>query len=196
METGTISSYFHMNNWKTYQENTKDSPHHPLLEEALQYVRDKDSAFDFGAGGLRDSRFLLGEFERVWALDSTWEVQVYDPRFLFTVDTFENFDYPVQMFDLVNAQFSLPFVAKAEFKRVFQALKDSLKKGGILTGNLFGVRDEWVEKPGVLTHLKYEVQELLQGLEILELREIEYDGTTAAGSVKHWHVFEFIARKV
>jgi hypothetical protein len=38
-------------------------------------------------------------------------------------------------------------------------------------------------------------EELLRGLEVVELREEDADSHTADGSPKHWHIFHILARK-
>lgn len=44
-------------------------------------------------------------------------------------------------------------------------------------------------------HTLEQVHELLAGMEILNLKEEELDGTTVIGDTKHWHLFYIIARK-
>ena len=40
-----------------------------------------------------------------------------------------------------------------------------------------------------------EIVRLLEGWSVIELRETEWDGETALGEPKHWHVFEIVARR-
>lgn len=42
---------------------------------------------------------------------------------------------------------------------------------------------------------KEEARNLLSELEVVLFEEKENDRLTAAGKMKHWHVFDFIARK-
>lgn len=37
--------------------------------------------------------------------------------------------------------------------------------------------------------------ELLDGFEIVKFREIKKDSLTGLGKMKHWHIFDIIARK-
>lgn len=63
-------------------------------------------------------------------------------------------------------------------------------------GNFFGTRDSWgniKEKMVFLT--KDQVLGLLEQFEIIKFEEIEKDGKTGLGKIKHWHIFEIIAKK-
>ena len=100
------------------------------------------------------------------------------------------------MYDLVNAQYSLPFIAPVNFIKVLNSINSSLKKEGIFTGQLFGVHDEWNTENGIMTfHTHKEVEKLLSDYEIIDFKEEERDKNTAAGILKHWHVFHFIVKK-
>ena len=43
---------------------------------------------------------------------------------------------------------------------------------------------------------KKEVLDLFKDFEILKFKEIEKDDKTALGILKHWHIFEIIAKKI
>lgn len=43
---------------------------------------------------------------------------------------------------------------------------------------------------------KDQVLGLLEPFEIIKFEEIEKDGKTGLGEIKHWHTFEIIAKKV
>lgn len=45
-------------------------------------------------------------------------------------------------------------------------------------------------------HSKEEVENLLKNFEIIKLKEIEKDTPTALGKMKHWHMFNIIAKKI
>ena len=56
---------------------------------------------------------------------------------------FEDFAYPDGAYDLVNAEFSLPFIGAHAFPSVFSKLLGPVKIGGLFTGPLFGPNDSW-----------------------------------------------------
>ena len=187
--------------WKEYFENRKNKPPRPLLVRALEFVKNKDTALDFGAGSLNDSIYLLEQgFKCVVALDKNDATQLIareapKDRFEYVVSPFEEYDFPTERFDLVNAQYALPFINPKSFEGVFGKIYSSLKPGGILTGQFFGDRDEWRNE----SHMTYvslaEANKLLKPFKPLSFEEEEKDDTTALGKMKHWHLFHFIAEK-
>lgn len=60
--------------------------------------------------------------------------------------------------------------------------------------SLFGLRDSWAGR-NLTCHRYEQLLELFEDWELLELNEIEFDGKTATGQDKHWHLFEAIARR-
>lgn len=111
--------------------------------------------------------------------------------------SFEDYGFPGNTFDLVTAQYSLPFIQATNFKAVFTKIKRSLVVDGVFTGQFFGDRDEWNGPQRTLTFLpRQEVVGLLADMEILELAEEEGNyPTVTSKQLKHWHLFHFIAKK-
>lgn len=71
-----------------------------------------------------------------------------------------------------------------------------LKKIGYFIGNFFGNKDSWVNiKKDVFFMEKEEVLKLFEDFEIISFNEVERDGKTGLGKIKHWHTFEIIAKK-
>jgi tellurite methyltransferase len=190
------------NSWKGYFAKTKERGPRPLLMMAVPYVARRARALDLGSGVLNDTRYLLQEgFEHVTAVDK--EALARDVartlprrRFIFSRSSFEDYEFPGNTFELVNAQYSLPFIQATNFKSIFTKIKRSLVDGGVFTGQLFGERDEWNVQPRILTFLpRREVECLLGDMEILELAEEEGDyPTVTSKQLKHWHLFHIIAR--
>ena len=78
----------------------------------------------------------------------------------------------------------------------------SLKPGGIFTGQLFGLRDEWnvrgvSHRNGVQTVFlsTEDARHLFDGFDMIEFVEREYDAHKEDGSLKHMHIYDIIARK-
>lgn len=197
----TIPMKEQLNSWQTYHENTKERSPSKSLVQALNLVQERDTALDLGAGALTDTKYLLeNDFKKVVAVDSEPSIadrgeQINDPRLEINVNRFENFEFAQNTFDLINAQFSLPFTHPTSFEDVFVKVKNSLKQGGIFVGQLFGDRDEWANDPKITFHTREQALELLSDLEVIEFNEEEKDGTTASGSKKHWHFFRVLAQK-
>ena len=185
-----------------YFSATEEEPANLVLIGALKYVQSKNSALDLGAGALRDTKHLLSYgFKKVTAVDkepATQEIarELSHPNLVRIISNFENFDFPEREYDLVNAQFSLPFNSPESLNNILQKIKVSLKPGGVFTGQLFGVNDEWnIENMNRSFHTRQQVEEIFSDMDILNLKEVEKDSKTAVGLDKHWHFFNIIARK-
>ncbi len=187
--------------WDTYLKATSHIKCRPLLREALPYVQGNIGirALDLGAGALRDTFFLLDAGFAVTAVDSNPKILEYaKPHENLSIEicAFEDYSFPENSFDLVNAQYALPFGKPEIFETTFQRMISSLKDGAIFTGQLFGVEDGWAHKKEMTFCSAEQVSELLKGFEkVLVLREEKNSGPTAIGPEKTWHVFHIIARK-
>lgn len=68
---------------------------------------------------------------------------------------------------------------------------------GYFVGNFFGENDSWNETKPQMTFLtKVQAMELFESFEIIRFKEIEKDDLTGLGKMKHWHIFDVIAKKV
>ncbi len=188
--------------WEIYVENTKDAKPRPLLVKAVDLVKEKGEALDLGSGALNDVRYLVqAGFKHVTAVDAEPVGKDIIRNFPsetaeYVISTFENFPFKENHYDLVNAQFALPFNPPVTFNEVWNNIISSLKSGGVITGQFFGIRDEWnVEGKNMNFHTIEETKEYLSSLDLIQFREDEADRETAAGNMKHWHVFHFIAIK-
>lgn len=186
-----------MSQWKKYYENTKNKPPSKLLLEALSFVQNKSKALDLGAGALVASKYLLSEGFEVVAVDQEKCVDmISDEQFAFIQSTFQEYEFPKNTFDFITAQFSLPFNGREGFGILWDKIVSSLTPGGVFVGQLFGLNDEWnVPDSKLVFHSSQEVEEMLFGMEVLKLEEIDKDGKLANGSPKHWHVFHIVARR-
>lgn len=192
----------HSISWRKYIDKTSANEVRPLLVEALAFATTKGSALDIGAGALNESKHLLSVgFTQVTAVDADEAAEerakaVDDVRFSFVRSAYVDFDFKKESYDLINAQYSLPFNPPETFNQFMSKIISSLKPGGIFTGNLFGDKDGWnVEGSGKTFHSERSAREALSGLELIKFQEEESDKGTALGKPKHWHLFNFIARK-
>lgn len=59
-----------------------------------------------------------------------------------------------------------------------------------------GEKDSWKNLKKHMTFLnKNEILNLLKDFDMISFEEIEEDGKTALGRIKHWHIYEVIAKK-
>lgn len=198
--------FWKSDNWASYSVRTKDRAPRKLLVQAVPHVTARDTALDLGPGALNESKFLLDQgFKKVIAVNKD-ELET-DPvarerakafpqdRFEYAVSAFDAFNFQPNSYDLINAQYALPFNSPATFDAMFAKLKASLKSGGIVTGQFFGPKDEWSKNKDMTFVTREKAEELLSDLESIHFDEVEGPDRLAVGGQKYWHTFHFIARK-
>ena len=187
---------------QSFLEATRGAPAHPSLRKALNLWRGSPGlALDLGCGAGRDSIALAQAGWQVIAIDRDAhaidavqeQASTYPPGLLTTLcRSFEDHS-PLPDADLINAAFSLPFCQPVAFGDLWLRIKQALRSGGLFSGHLFGPNDDWANR-GVSIHSHEQVLQLFEDWTVLELNELEFDGKTAVGEAKHWHMFELVAR--
>ncbi len=176
-------------NFLKYNNLTKDLLPHNSLLAALELVTNRDEALDIGSGGFRDTKALVGRFKHVIAVDMTKALSI-PPKVTFYHLPIEEFNFDV--YDLINAQFSLPFIHPRDFLEVWEKIKNALNPGGVFVGQFFGVDDDW-KNCSLFT--KDQVEALIKTFTVKKFKEVNKDGKTLSGEKKHWHYFEVILLK-
>ena len=189
-------------NWADFYKVTKENPHWPLMEKAVVLLGRTGQALDLGCGAGRDTRYLLARGWDVTAVDREARAiallaELPQEHLQVIQSSFEDFTYGHERYDLVSAQFALPFIPPRSITGVFARIKQAIKPGGMFTGQFFGIRDEWNTPGNEMTFLRREqVDELVGDMWVREFTEEDKMGNTAAGVLKHWHVFHVIAQKL
>ena len=191
-----------MSDWGLFYDAVAERPPHDTVVAALDAFAAAGFAVDLGCGDGRDTRLMLERGWRVLAIDaeaaaierlSARVPAAARGRLETQVARFEDVRWPEA--DLVNASFSLPFCAPWRFDEVWERVRASIVPGGRFAGHLFGDRDGWVGGKDLVFLPRSRVEEMLAGLELERFDEMDEDGTTALGDVKHWHVFHIVARR-
>ncbi len=187
--------------WPEYFEKTKTYPASKLLEMAFPLCLERQHALDLGAGALRDSKFLLSAgFKKVTATDGNKAIKKYAEKIptkalSFIIQSFENLQLPTSSYDLINAQFALPFTSPPHLPDLIEQIKSALKPGGIFCANFFGPKDDWSKEPNMTFTSQTKVRQILRGLKIIQLNEKHYSAKTADNQPKNWHIIEIIAQQ-
>ncbi|MDE2173597.1 MAG: class I SAM-dependent methyltransferase [Patescibacteria group bacterium] len=187
--------------WASYQTQTKGNAPRPLLIKGLQFVEHPGKALDMGAGALNETRFLLQRGFQVTALDREKNIaqiacELDSSKLTVVVSIFEEFDFPIEEYDLICALYSLPFIGPDSIPKVVGGICNALRPHGVFCGVFFGPRDSWNTPDSHMSfHTEKEIRTLLSPLQIISIDEREYDGETVSRNKKHWHIFDVIVKK-
>lgn len=187
--------------WADYYAYVGSRPVRPLFARALQEygeVMPGAVAVDLGCGSGIETRALLEAGFAVTAVDSSddsmrilGDLPDPDGRLTAVHRAMQDADLPSAR--LVYAGFSLPFCPPERFDGLWSAVRTAVDPGGVLAVDLFGVRDAWADEPDLTFVTRERVLDLLAGLDVRSVHEIEEEGQAFAGP-KHWHRFELVAR--
>jgi hypothetical protein len=189
--------------WEPFYAATARNPVRPLCLEAIEAAGPPDGglAVDLGAGAGRETAALLEAGWRVLALDGApgahLRIESSAPpatrdRLTVAEQSFAALERLPEA-GLIYAGYALPFQRAEVFARTWSLIRAALLPGAILAVNLFGPRDTWAGDPEITTHTPQQARLLLDGLQILALREEEREGHAFTGP-KHWHVLDVLAR--
>jgi tellurite methyltransferase len=191
--------------WPAYYDAVADQPPHSTLVDAATRFESEGShersAVDLGCGSGRDTIELLRRGWRVLSIDAEPEgirrlraAAPTESALETRVQRVEDAHWPDA--DLVNASYSLFFLAPVAFASVWRRVLASLRPGGRFAGQILGDRDTWAADAAMTHHDRGAARRLFEGLELERFDEDENpDGRTATGAAKHWHVFHVVARK-
>lgn len=186
--------------WDVYYKASGGRDVRPLLVQAVEAQHSAGDALELGAGAGNEVRYLLERGYRVTAVDAdTGGVAILralaHPNLRVVQSTYDAFTFEPHRYDLVSAQFALPFNPASTFDAMFARLRGSIRPGGLFSGNLFGERDEWNVPGSGKTFLSREdAIRLFDGFDVLLFEEKEEQRELAHGGMKHWHLFDIIAR--
>ena len=207
-----------MNNSKEYYDKTEGSIPHKNIRYFVNKISSKPgNAIELGCGVGIDSIYLIKNDWNVLATDVEDTKERISgklnknelKRFRFKKQSFEEIE--LEKNDLILANNCLSFCDKNKFDELWRKIENSIVTGGYFVGNFFGVNDDFnINRSNITEKMKKrlkgkenmkfftkeEVERLFEKFKIIEFKEIEKEGTTGMGTVKYWHIFWVIAKKV
>ena len=192
-----------MKSIEKYYDNTTETMPNYTVKKFIKLNVEPGNAVELGCGVGRDTVCLIKNGWNVLAIDrenveSRIAAKLSEEelkQFKFLKQKFEYIE--LEKNNLVVANFSLPFCNKNDFKKLWNKIDDSILKDGYFVGNFFGDNDEWKNTKEEMTFLtKKQVIELFENFEIIEFNEVEKDDFTGLGKMKHWHIFNVVAKKI
>lgn len=189
-------------NIEKYYDNTENEMPNYTVKKFIELNVEPGNAVELGCGAGRDTVYLIKNGWNVLAIDrEDVETRIVSKLLVEELEQFEFFKQRFEAIKLENsnlvvANFSLPFCNKNDFKKLWDKINQSILNDGYFVGNFFGDKDEWKIAKEEMTFLtKDQVMELFRDFEIVEFKEVEKDGLTGLGKMKHWHIFNVIAKK-
>lgn len=187
-----------------YYKKTENSKPNFLIKKLINNVEIKQkNAVDLGCGAGRDTLYLIKNGFKVLAIDKGDASKIISKklnseelkRFRFKCQAFE--DVEIKENNLLVANFSIPFCNRNYFKSFWKKIDNSILENGYFVGNFFGLNDSWAKtKKDMVFLTKEEVLDLFKNnFEIIFFKEVEKDEKTVLGVMKHWHIYNVIAKK-
>ena len=187
-----------------YYKKTENSKPSFFLENFINNVNlEQKNAVDLGCGAGRNTLYLIKNGFKVLAIDKEDTSELIAKklnseelkRFRFKCQAFE--DVEIKENNLLVANFSISFCNRNYFKTFWNKIGNSILENGYFVGNFFGLNDSWAKtKKDMVFLTKEEVLDLFKNnFEIIFFKEVEKDEKTVLGVMKHWHIYNVIAKK-
>lgn len=188
-----------------YARRTSGGPPRPLLLEVLRLMQENGAArpktaLDLGCGAGNDTLHLLEQGWTVTALDASREAldllreRAGERARQLTLLHGLFHQLPRRKYGLVYASLSLPFCPPQHWERSWQAIRRSVAVRGWFAATLFGLRDEWANRPEMTFTTPDEVSALLSGFQIEKLQEWRGEARLASGNAHQAHLITVMAR--
>lgn len=183
---------------KNMKDRYKEFIPRPLTKKSLTWLHNKKTALDIGGGSLNDSKYLLEKGFCVDVVDiehDSFKIskKIKNKKLNMFLGRVEDFDMGNDRYDLVIANYVLPFVQSNKISQVMQNIYKSLREEGIFCGVFFGHNDFFRKNSEITFSTKKQVLNKINMYEILYFAEVEKKSKNY--NLKNYHSFEFIVKK-
>lgn len=187
---------------KYYNNTEAEKPRNNVRYFIEKMKCNSGKAIELGCGAGNDTVYLIKNNWKVLAIDrENVEERIAKrlndkelEKFTFQQQNFESLE--LEKSNLIVANYCLPFCNKNKFEELWNKIESSITNEGYFVGNFFGTNDGWngIKKKMIFLS-REQIMELFNEFEIILFKEIEKDALTGLGKMKHWHIFDVIAKK-
>ena len=187
--------------WEAYYARLTGREPRPLFKLVRSIYRAEGttrSAVDLGCGDGTETLTMLDDGLSVTAIDaSPSSIQQVHERAgsrpgLRTIQArLEEVELPNS--DLVYSGLTLPFCHPDHFPALWDRVCASLRPNGLIAVHLFGDRHGWMREEMTFV-TNDQVEGLISGLTVLDLREMDEVMPSAMGDQVRMHIFDVVAR--
>lgn len=186
--------------WTNFINGTRNRSPRQLTKNALSWVKNKGQALDIGGGALNDTKYLLENgfnVDMVDIKDTVLDIskEIKNKKLEVHIMPVEDFNFGFEKYDIIVANYVLPFIKPKEIKSLMNNIFNSLKIGGIFCGVFFGYNDFYRNNPNIVFHSKKQILNFFKDYEKLYLSEVEKKCLNYHGNLEHYHSFEVITKK-
>ena len=179
---------------KYYNNTEAEKPRNNVRYFIGKMKCNSGKAIELGCGAGNDTVYLIKNNWKVLAIDrENVEERIAKrlndkelEKFTFQQQNFESLE--LEKNNLIVANYCLPFCNKNKFEELWNKIESSIDDGGYFIGNFFGTNDGW---NGIKKKMIFLSRE-----QIMVFKETEKDALTGLGKMKHWHIFDVIAKKL
>lgn len=184
-----------------FLDKTRHRAPDELLQEWLPKLGLRGIALDLGCGSGAEAELLAREGFMVDAIDKDPTSVKYAKERCegMKVDViegdFREFNLRPEYYSVVVSINALPFLPRADFEKLLEDIKVSLKPGGAALIYVYGPEHAWADREDMNFWTKDEFAKQWKGFEILELKEYIGDYPLRSGAVINQHRIHLVARK-
>lgn len=188
---------------KYYNNTEAEKPRNNVRYFIGKMKCNSGKAIELGCGAGNDTVYLIKNNWKVLAIDrENVEERIAKrlndkelEKFTFQQQNFESLE--LEKNNLIVANYCLPFCNKNKFEELWNKIESSIDDGGYFIGNFFGTNDGWngIKKKMIFLS-REQIMVLFNEFEIILFKETEKDALTGLGKMKHWHIFDVIAKKL
>ncbi len=185
-----------MRDWTEYFEAAKKLGPNPFYDQLAPFLGEPGTVLELGFGAGTGVLWWLDRGWKVIAVDvdesmceHLREIAGVRQGLEIIQSDYQSLDWP--NVDVVCAVFALFFDPPERFWQTWEKVRLAVENGALFAGQLIGPGDDWA-KEGATSVTREQLDEMIAGLRVLSLQEVQRRGKTVYGAEKDWHVFHLV----